>query len=468
MKRQFSALAAAALLAVCPGLVARELHKAPAGPPPARQVAPRGETAELPDPAAEISAVQKNTKVRLLLQEVLERNPSVATLAAQARAADQRAPQVRALPDPVASVTAFLLSPETRVGPQQATATVSQKFPWFGKLPLREQAALAAAAAAEARVEARRIQIVTEARRLAYELTYLSAWQREIEADRSTLNHYEELARARYASGVGLEQGVVKIQAEITRDDTRLLDIVTRRAELEARLNALRDRPAGTPFPSFELPAAVSANVDPGDGLKVAIARRPELAEVDARIERAGYLIDLAGKEYKPDVKAGLTYTLVGRRDDRAARANPPENDGKDIVGLFAAVNLPIRREKLAAGVEEAVQLRLAAEESRRGLIARIGGDIGDLAKRLEYTWRQFRLFNDVLIVQAQQSLRSAEAGYAAGTLNALDLLDAERVLLEVRIVTQRSRTDNAVARARLEGVIAAPLAQITELETTK
>ena len=463
MNRVKQALATAGLLAIAAGVGAQQANLAAGGdvPPPATS---EGQT-RLPSLAL---ARTSGPRLALLLGEVLERNPDVASLAARARSAAEVAPQVKALPDPVASVTAFLLSPETRVGPQQATAAVSQKFPWFGKLPLREQAALAAAAAAEARVEARRIQIVTEARRLAYELTYLSAWQREIEADRSTLNHYEELARARYASGVGLQQGVVKIQAEITRDDTRLLEIVTRRAELEARLNALRDRAAGTPFPSFELPAAVSANVDPGDGLKVAIARRPELAEVDARIERAGYLIDLAGKEYKPDVKAGLSYTLVGRRDDRAARANPPENDGKDIVGLFAAVNLPIRREKLAAGVEEAVQLRLAAEESRRGLIARIGGDIGDLAERLEYTWRQFRLFNDVLIVQAQQSLRSAEAGYAAGTLNALDLLDAERVLLEVRTATQRSRTDNAVARARLEGAIAVPIAEILETESSE
>jgi outer membrane protein TolC len=68
-----------------------------------------------------------------------------------------------------------------------------------------------------------------------------------------------------------------------------------------------------------------------------------------------------------------------------------------------------------------------------------------------------------VLLVQAEQSLQSAEAGYAAGTLNALDLLDAERVLLEVRTGTERARADHAIALARLEGAVGAPLGIETE-----
>jgi outer membrane protein TolC len=47
--------------------------------------------------------------------------------------------------------------------------------------------------------------------------------------------------------------------------------------------------------------------------------------------------------------------------------------------------------------------------------------------------------------------------------LNALDLLDAERVLLEVRTGTERARADLAIALARLEGAIGAPLAAATE-----
>jgi outer membrane protein TolC len=408
-----------------------------------------------------VAASVGDPKLRLLLEEVLERNPEVAVSAAEARAAAQRTLQEKPLPDPVVSLTAWVLPPETRVGPQLASLGLSQRFPWFGKLPLKEEAALAGAAAAEARVEASRLKVVTEVRRLAYELAFLAAERREVEADRATLSHYEELARARYASGVGIGQGVVKIQAEITRDDARLLEIATRNAALSARLNALRDRPQGAPIPAFEIPTAIEPDLDPAELRAEALRRRPELAETDALIVRAERLGDLAAKGYSPDITAGINYAYVAKRRDRAGREFPPEDNGQDVLGLFAAVNLPIHGKRLEAGVEEAAQRRLAAEEQHRVVVARIDGKLGDVTSRLDLTWDRIRLFEDVLIHQAAESLRSAESAYATGTYNALDLLDAERVLLGVRVATERAQTDFAVATAELEGVVGMPLANL-------
>ena len=408
-----------------------------------------------------IAASVDDPKLHLLLEEVLERNPEVATVAAESQAAAQRTLQEKALPDPVVSLTAWVLPPQTRVGPQLASVGLSQRFPWFGKLSLKEEAALAGAAAAEARVEASRLKIVTEVRRLAYELTFLAAEEREVEADRATLSHYEELARARYASGVGIGQGVVKIQAEITGDDARLLEIATRRSALSARLNALRDRPQGTPIPAFAVPTAVEPDLDPAELRAEALRRRPELVEADALIVRAERLGDSAAKGHSPDFTAGIKYAYVAKRRDQAGRDFPPEDNGQDVLGLFAAVNLPIHGKSIDAGVEEAAQWRLAAEERRRAVVARIDGRLGDVTSRLDLTWDRIRLFEDVLIHQAAESLRSAESAYATGTYNALDLLDAERVLLGVRVATERARTDFAVAVAELEGVVGMPLAQI-------
>jgi outer membrane protein, heavy metal efflux system len=455
-----AAAAAAVLLGAAAGVHAQQ---PPTSSPHGAPDSPRSIEQNQKAPSAGVIAGVADPRLASLLREVLERNPDLAALAARARAAVEKAPQVKALPDPVASLTAYLLTPETRVGPQYAMVSLSQKFPWFGKLSLKEQAALAGAAAAKARVEARRLMLVTESRKLAYELAFVAAETSEVEQDRTTLTHYEELARVRYATGAGLEQGVIKIQAEITRDDTRLLDIGTRRASLEARLNALRDRPDGRSLPELALPAPAEPKVTTEALRSVALARRPELSEADARIARAQCLIELAKKGYKPDITAGLRYTVVGRRRDPAGEAVPPEDNGKDVLGLFAGLNLPVHRAKLAAGVEEATQERLAAEASKRAIVAGIEGDLGDLTHRLDSTWQQLRLFEDVLSVQAEASLRSAEAGYTAGTLNALDLLDAERVLLQVRIATERSRTDLAEAQARLEGVIGAPLSHAME-----
>jgi outer membrane protein TolC len=393
-----------------------------------------------------------------LAAEVLSRNPRLAVLTAKARSADQRAPQVRSLPDPMASLTLFLLQPQTRVGPQQASVGISQRFPWFGKLKLKEQAALLEAAAAWTRVESLRLDLVTKTRALYLELQYLNREQRIVAEDQTTLEHYEELAQARYASGVGIGQSVIKIQAEITKSRTRLLDIEERRVALVAEINALRDRPEGTKVKLGSL-TPFAGDLPGFDGIRqAALAGRPELVEAQLLIDAAAARVDLSKKDYRPDFTVGLNYALVGKRDDLAGRINPPEDNGDDILGLSGGINLPIWRSKLAAGVEEAIQLRLAAEETQRAITAEIDGDLADLARRIPLIAEQLALFDDILTVQAEESLRSAEAAYASGTAGALDLLDAERVLLGVRIAAERARTDLAVAAARLEGVAAASL----------
>jgi outer membrane protein TolC len=257
---------------------------------------------------------------------------------------------------------------------------------------------------------------------------------------------------------VGIEQGVIKIQAEITKDDNRLLDIAARRATFVAALNALRDRPQESAVPEIALPRGTTP-APPLAALRArALEARPELDAAAAGVARADTLVELARKEYKPDVTVGATYGLVTGRSDLGAGIMPPLDDGKDVFGISLSLNLPIKRGKLNAGLEEAAERRLAAVERKRDVTAAIERSLGELVERLRLSGEQVALFERVLVIQAEQSLRSAESGYAAGNLNSLDLLDAERVLLDVRTGTERARADHAIALARLEGAIGGPL----------
>jgi len=408
--------------------------------------------------ADDIVSSVADIKLRLLLEEVMQRNPRLARLEAEAAAVEQRAPQVKALPNPTATLTWFVLPPQTRVGPQRAAINLSQQLPWFGTLKIDEQAALWDAVASRAVLEAARIDVVSEARADYHELQFLHVESRVVEEDRATLEHYAELALARYASGVGFNQTVIKVQAEITRTGARLLGISARRAAVVARINALRDRPQATPVLVAESGRRQPAKLEPSDFRIRALDDRPEIAAANAMVEAAVSRVERSKKAYSPNVVVGLNYGYVGRRDDAAGRLNPPEDNGQDILGLTGGFSVPLWRTSLEAGVEEGVQRRLAAEEGRREATAAIDGELGDLLHRIPLLTEQLGLYDDVLIFQASQSLQSAESAYAAGTANALDLLDAERVLLQVRIAAERVRSDLDVAYAKLESVIAGPL----------
>ncbi len=412
----------------------------------------------IPQPASRLAASLPDPLLRDLVARVLAANPELAAAAARARAASLRAPQVKALPDPMLGWTAFVAPPETRVGPQRLMVAISQRLPWFGKLALHERAALLEAGALGAEVEARRLGLVTETRRIYYELAFLRLFGEITGEFRQHLVQHEEIARTRYATGVGLGQGVVKLQAEITRVEQQLLEIGQRRSALLARLEALLDGPVTADLAAPGLPELGELRLDRAALEGRALELRPELVAVAARIAHADALRALAEKAFRPDFTVGLTFTAVERRDDLPGRLSPPPGNGDDILGLQGGVTLPVRRGKLRAALEEAAELRRGAEESERAVRAGIAADVGELTERIELGWQQLRLLDDVLVLQAEEALDSARAGYVAGTLNALDLLDAEHVLFGARTAVARAAADFAIYLARLEGVVAEPL----------
>ncbi len=405
-------------------------------------------------PDDRIIAATTDPTLAEVLRDVMHRNPEIAVATARTGAVRQVATQARALPDPQAALTAFVLPPETRVGPQRATLSLSQQIPGGGKRKLRRQAALDGAASSAAEEQALRLRLVTEARRLYHEIGYLDRCAEVLQSDRGVLNHFEELARARYASGTGLQQEVVTIQAQITRIDARLSDLAARRAGRVAALNALRDRAGAEITPSPTLLNPAPAFLDWAGLRERAMTSRPEMASLAAAARRAGTEAELASSRSSPDFMVGLTYGWIDRRTD----VDVPDN-GQDILGLTGGLTIPLWSSSNDAGREEAAQRRLVVEEQRRSTVTTIDRQLEELRGRLPEIKRQLELFEGVLRIQGEQALSSAVSAYASGRVDALSLLDSERTLLDIRLAAERTRTDLAIAMADLEGVIAGPLA---------
>jgi outer membrane protein TolC len=403
-------------------------------------------------PADAIVASISDPQLRGLLLDVLERNPEIAALRARMAAAGHRSVAVRKLPDPKAEVTAFVLPPETRVGPQRFAARLLQPIPGGGKRSGSGRVAELEREALAAEIETLRLGLVGRARLLVVELAYLEEARRVLTDDRSVLAHYEEIARARYASGSGLQMDAIQIQAEMTRLDTRIAEIGERHASTVAELNLLRDRPGEV----LEVPAVIlprSVDLDWQALAARALASRPELAANDARISRSSALGELAASNRSPDYSVGLTYAYVDRRND----ADVPDN-GRDIFGISGGITIPLWKTATGAEVEAHTQDRLAGEADRRTTVSEIRRELESLSGKVPEITRRLDLLETVLPVQTEQALASAEAAYSAGRVDALALLDAERTLLDVRLSAARSRADLAIALIELEGAVAAPL----------
>ncbi|MBI4905724.1 MAG: TolC family protein [Acidobacteria bacterium] len=402
-----------------------------------------------------------DSHLRLYVEEALARNPAARQSFARYRASLQRLPQVSSLPDPMLGFAQYLRTPETRVGPQTTMLTLSQQFPLFGKLSDKEKIAAKEAAMVREHYEAQRSEIVRQVKLAYYSLSYVDRAIAVTEEDLELLRHFEVLAQARYQQGVGLQQAVVKLQTEITRDLNRLEELRSRRVDAEAILNTLMDRPARSPLATVTLSSRPPAPIDYDALYEIARQHRPEVQSALLQIERDEKRVQLARRSYWPDITVGAGFTNVLGRSDAAGILSPPEQNGKNIYNVTAGINIPIRRRKYDAAVLEATEDQIASREGYRNVLNSVETSIRAVGFRIRTLEDQIALFEKTLLPQADQALRSTEAAYSTGTVGVLDLLDSERVLLEIRLGLQQLSSDYMKSLAEMERAIGAPFPEV-------
>lgn len=417
-------------------------------------------------------------ELRPLLDAVLRHAPELVSARARAEAMRRQVDTAGRLPDPTASLTAFPLPPETRLGAQRLSLAARQALPRPQMRRLERQVAELRATQAEAEIEALSLRLLTRARRLVAESVSLRRQIAVLDDQELHLASHEESARARYAGGRGHAADAVRLQAALTRLQSEKLTLESRLAAHRVELSRLTgfeaafdDIPAeiesGDPLLQDRLGLDESCDMPDAERLiERAQAHRPELeiALLERRVAALG--VARTEQDLRPSFSVGLAYTVVDPRDDMAARLNPPPGNGDDILALTGGVTVPLWRAKNDARLAAAGAAEVTAGAAERAVRAEIRRQVEEPLARLAPLCRQVRLLTGVLMLQADEALRSSVAGYAAGTLDALALLDAEHRLFEVRSAAVRAAADLEIARLELEGAVGAPLPDASPVST--
>ncbi len=395
----------------------------------------------------------------------LERNPEIRAASRRAEAQQEVIPQVTALDDPLLGDTFWPVtdnSPQTASGRMPNTLTLSQQFPWFGKLRLRgevaeQQTKIALTDLAKAQLK------VTEDVKIAYH--ELQFHQRAIDitlVNKGLLRDLRSAAEARLRVG-GSQQDVLRALLEEDKIEDRLIGLRRELGVAQADLAKLLHTLPDTQPRALEGPESLSAPAELAQLYEVAVRYRPELHKRLHAIMRDQRAEELAELDYYPDLVLGVGWQAVTTDDSLSPAAN-----GHDNVGFGVGVNLPIWRDKLRAGVREAEQRVL--ESTRRYDATR--DDTFRLIKRLVVQThaleQQIRLFKnqpDGLIPRADQTLKLSTAGYPGGTVDFPQLIDDWTDVLDYRIQLARLEASLGQTLASLERVVGRELASLKEMD---
>lgn len=399
----------------------------------------------------------------------------------------ERVPQVRALPDPRFTYAYFIREVETRVGPQKQKLGLSQVFPWFGKLELREDVALEAANAERQRYEVAKLKLFFEVKRAFYEYYYLGRAVEIVRSNRDLVKYLESVARTKYKTATARHADVIRAQVELGKLEDRLRSLVDLRKPIVARLNAALNRPTELDLPWPQVLPDEHVELSDERLIEWLAGASPELKALEHEIAKERRSIELAKKARYPDLTVGVDFTDVGdiarpnpqRFGSPAARrsgmrvlqgqgdavdgvnlvdsfmpGDRPSDSGQDIWMVWMSLNIPIWHDKYSAGEREARARYRAAVQAKVERKNTLASQVKMSLYYFRDAERKIDLYRDTLVPKADESLKATEAAFRAGTSSFLDLVDAERALLEFQLSHQRARVNRSQRLAELEMLV--------------
>jgi outer membrane protein TolC len=362
-----------------------------------------------------------------LIGEALENNPDIIAARNRWLSAREIIDARRSLPDPHFSYTYFVESVETRVGPQENIYGAKQTFPFYGKRELRANVAAREAESLKASYEAVKSEVIRRVKRSFYSLFYVSTIIDITQHERELLRRFERIAMTKYATGGGSQQDILKVQVEISKLQDRLLTLSDQKQTAEAILNTLVNRPAEKPLGKPQIPKLREFFYRHEELVALAEKHRPELQSTKALIEKSENAYKLAKRDYFPDLTIGVNYIEIDE-----GPLNVRDN-GQDAFSVTTSINIPIWYKKLSSQVKSAAEMIRAHESASQNVLNRTLFEVKDNYFRIQTARETVDLYKTVLIPQAEQSMKSAEAGYVSGIVSFIDLLDAERILLRIQ-----------------------------------
>jgi outer membrane protein TolC len=186
----------------------------------------------------------------------------------------------------------------------------------------------------------------------------------------------------------------------------------------EAMLNTSLGNDPETPVPDLVIPT-LDRRLPAWTDLKAQLAARPELAAARAGIARAEAEVQVMRDMFTPmaTIRTGPSYTMAEGRGWMA------------MVGL----SIPIWRSKLRAGVAEARAMQQMSEAELRAVTRMVEGEAAASLNELQAASDQQTALRGNVLPRARVALDPALAGYAAGRLPLVSVIEAIQALWSVQ-----------------------------------
>lgn len=390
--------------------------------------------------------------LKTLISEALKANPEVKQKDRLKSAAKEAVAPAGALDDPKLSVNILNLPVDTWSFAQepmtQKQFALSQKIPFPGKRRLRSEVASEQARADELTYQDKLQEVRARVIQGYWNLALTYAGFDITQKNKLFWEQVVQVAETRYGVGQGRQADVLQAQVELGNYLNRLLQWRQRQESVQADLNALRSKPPQTPIPQPQ-PLKSRAFGLYLDRLLAQAKSRPQLESLQALIARQDKAVELARKDYLPDVNIGVAYGFRETLDPPVSRKQA------DFFSTTITFDLPIwYGSKLNPKLREQLDRKSAAQEAYRSLWDRLAAAIKDRYAKLQRLNHQISLYEQGIIPQARQAAAASLADYQVGMLGFERLYQNQIAAYNAELALQEYLKDFEENWAELEWLV--------------
>jgi outer membrane protein, heavy metal efflux system len=394
---------------------------------------------------AQAQPAKAATPLSQLVKEAEQNNPQILAARGGWQAATQVPSQVSTLPDPelmVEQMSAGTPLPFDGFHSVEMTYLgfgVSQSIPYPGKLRLRGEIARRKADTLRQQADAVRRNVVQQVKAAYFRLGYVQQTLSILSKDGQLLDQIEKIAEARYRTGQGNQQDMLKAQLQQTR---LLRDTTQYRQQMEtlqAQLKQLLNRPQDSADIVTERLTETPLPYSSDDLLAAVRTGNPEVGAQHEMVQDRSLQVELARKDFYPDFKVQYLYQHTA--------APFPER-----YMLSLGVTLPIfRSRRQQPEVAEAAEQLNSSRRAYEAQVQQTYFEVRDQYLMADSDSKVLKIYREGLVPQATATFQAGLAAYQSAQQDFETLLSSFLDVINLDIEYWHTLAEHETALARLE-----------------
>ncbi|MFC1715027.1 TolC family protein [Candidatus Poribacteria bacterium] len=401
-----------------------------------------------------IARLAEPVNLDLLLSLAFERNQGLQAAYRKIEATLEQYPQAAYLDNILLQYNAFTKQLDTKIGKPRHKEMVAMKFPFPDMLSIKGNIVTQDVQLLQKDAEVVLRDLITDVRLAYYDYLFVDESLSITRENQELIRQIIQIATAKFRAGTANYQSILKAQVALSRLSDSILTLEEKRQMLVAKINTLLSRPPDAPMGPAESLEYLDVTLPLDELYALATEHRQEIQKQKIAISKMELMIEMAGKMSTPDASTGNSYfedrTRIRSGTDMMPMTFMTKRTVNPRTSAWFAKDDAYTRE-VEVKVEAMEQMIVNMEDKTRFMV-KMHHFGADTAKR------SIALYENTLILQAQQALEAAFAAYQAAKVDFLNLLDAQSTLLNFQLAKQKALLNHRQHTAQLEQAVGVAL----------